>query len=86
MGSVNNLPTEKPSLPGSVSRSDEGCGIPGGVAALDTRVEFMRFCEHCQEERQFICAWYSLAGLIGRCLYCGTPDVAEYTRVNSEVA
>ncbi len=83
------LSTEKPSLPGSVGH--EG-GVPLERAAalairiLEPNVEFMRFCERCQEERQFICAWFSLEGLIGRCLYCGRPDVAEYTRASSEAA
>jgi|HubBroStandDraft_4_1064222.scaffolds.fasta_scaffold37974_4 hypothetical protein len=56
------------------------------VASLETRVDFMRYCEHCGEETQFNAGWFSLAGLIGVCLQCGTPDVAEYTRENSEVA
>jgi hypothetical protein len=82
-----NLSTENfPSPVRSVGRIEEGGGIPGGAAVLDPRVEFMRLCDHCGEERQFICAWCSLEGLIGRCLYCGTPAIAQYTRVNSEVA
>lgn len=89
MGSALNLSTEKPSLPGSVGVESGGGGDrPAAldIRILDPRVEFMRFCEHCQEERQFTFAWFSLAGLIGSCLWCGTPDAIQYTRTNSEAA
>ncbi|HZW05354.1 MAG TPA: hypothetical protein VFF58_00470 [Candidatus Nitrosotalea sp.] len=82
------LPTERAFPSGRVGV--EECGDPAspqnGIAVLDPRVEFMRYCPHCDEERQFIAAWFSLEGLIGRCLWCGTPALAVYTRANSEAA
>ena len=88
---IFRLPTEKPNLPGSVGPEDGGGGstavLAGSrIASLETRVDFMRYCEHCGEERQFMAGWFSLVGQIGVCLQCGTPAVAEYTRMNSEVA
>ena len=90
---ILRLPTEEPSPSRSVGHEDGGPAserdavleVPK-VASLPTRIEWMRFCSHCECERQFISGGFSLEGRIGCCLYCGTPDLAEYTRANSEVA
>lgn len=80
-----NLLTENPSsAPRSVSV--EGGGSPGGVAALDIPVEWMRWCEVCHEERRFVACIVLQNGLLGECVACGDPRVSPFTRVNSEVA
>ncbi len=69
------------------SVSGEGGGAePQRFAALATPVEWMRWCDHCESEQHFKAGWFSLEGLVGVCLCCGTPDLAPNTRTTTEVA
>ena len=88
------LPTELhlPEPTPSVGRED---GVRGSlrtahavlpIHTLEVPVEWMRFCPHCGSQQRFVAGWFSFAGLIAECVRCGDTVVAEYTRVNSEMA
>jgi hypothetical protein len=55
-------------------------GNLGGVAALETRVEFQRFCEKCDCLQTFVAGWECQEGLVGVCLGCGDERVMPFTR------
>ena len=86
-------PTEPPSFPTHSVGLEDGDHQSFGervavleVPKLETPVEWMRWCGHCESEQCFFAEYFSLEGLIGSCQRCGSPAVAEYTRMNSEVA
>jgi len=59
---------------------------PFAVLDLPTKVEFMRWCEVCQQIERFVAAWECTYGLVGCCLGCGDERVMLWSRTNSEVA
>jgi len=56
----------------------------GELTPLQTRVEFMEFCAHCDSEQIFVAAWDCQAGLVGCCIGCGDERIAPFTRAISE--
>ena len=82
------LPTETPVLlsPSSVGvrNGDSLRGV--GIAVLDSRVEFMRFCSTCECEQMFVAGWECASGLVGCCLGCGDERIAGFSRTTAEVA
>ena len=92
-------PTETPcgATPLSVGVGDGERGSPAhrGLSAvpdlppifdLPTKVEFMRWCEVCEQVERFVAAWECMYGLVGCCLGCGDERVLLWSRTNSEVA
>jgi hypothetical protein len=69
---------------GSVGSGDGGLG--GDAAVLAVPVEWMRWCDRCQDERRFVAELECDTGLFGECLGCGAKSIAPFTRENSEVA
>ncbi len=51
-----------------------------GIATLDQRVEFMRWCVVCDCMQMFVAGWECAHGLVGCCLGCGQERVAPWTR------
>jgi hypothetical protein len=78
-------PTEPTTNPIAVG-SESGDLLRGGVAALETPVEWMRFCPVCECETRFMAGWACDSGLIGFCLWCGAEAVIPFSRMNSEGA
>jgi hypothetical protein len=56
------------------------------ITLLEIPVEWMRWCDKCQEEKCFYADRLCAAGLIGKCSGCGDESLAPYTRSVSEVA
>lgn len=56
------------------------------ITALETVVEWMRYCSTCDSEQTFIADRQCEYGLIGRCFRCDEERIARYTRANSEAA
>ena len=83
-----SLPTETPVLlsPSSVGVRNGDSLREVGIAVLDSKVEFMRFCAHCDSEQMFVAGWECASGLVGCCLGCGDERIAGFTRVTGEVA
>ena len=62
-----------------------------GVALLSTPVEFMRYCEDCDQETKFVADLVCATGLVGRCAKCVEAlgencafRVAPFTRTHSD--
>ncbi len=73
-------------LEGGDQASGEAEGAALEILTLPIPVEWMRFCDVCQEERRFVAGIVLANGLLGECSSCGDVRVAAFTRVNSEVA
>jgi hypothetical protein len=79
-------PTDSVAEPHRAVGSERGDRLGGGVAALETQIQWMRFCEKCESEERFVAGWACDFGLIGCCSVCGAEALVRFTRTNSEAA
>jgi len=55
-----------------------------GIEPLQAPVEWMRYCEACQEDQRFIADLRCDSGLIARCSKCGDERVVPFSRSEGE--
>lgn len=56
------------------------------ILQLEPVVEWMRYCEECDQETRFMADRVYISGFIGACTSCGEERIAPFTRGNSEAA
>lgn len=56
------------------------------IEALVVPIEWMRYCDVCEDEQRFFASLVCVSGLIGCCTSCGDERIAPFTRTNSEAA
>jgi hypothetical protein len=81
------LLTENPTV--SFSQCEGGGAPPAAVldfAQLEVPVEWTEFCYACDRSCTFVALSRCAEGLMSECSGCGSPRIAPFTRMNSEVA
>ena len=67
----------------------EGGSVPGAAldfSPLEVPVEWTEFCYACDRSCTFVALSRCAEGLMSECSGCGSPRIAPFTRMNSEVA
>lgn len=79
------LAATEPTYSAVSSGRENGVSTLGeGIAVLDPRIEWMRFCAVCDREQRFVALLACERGLVGFCSSCGHEQIATFTRTNGQ--